>query len=50
MTVTVTKPKSPSFQSTLSMRRATNAADNLNALGAFQSTLSMRRATVSVKG
>ena len=33
------------FQSTLSMRRATNAVQKANPYFAFQSTLSMRRAT-----
>ena len=33
------------FQSTLSMRRATEAGTQLNSMLIFQSTLSMRRAT-----
>ena len=37
-----------SFQSTLSMRRATNAPMMHNAMFTFQSTLSMRRATAKL--
>ncbi len=36
------------FQSTLSMRRATNTPRTLSASHSFQSTLSMRRATAAL--
>ena len=38
------------FQSTLSMRRATPSRSFCDSIGIFQSTLSMRRATQSVGG
>ena len=43
-------PTSKKFQSTLSMRRATQTIDDYGAFVEFQSTLSMRRATSAQPG